>query len=398
MTHFIVPMTCFIMLSTSITPLWSFIFIALAALSTTLGFSQGRIHYVLLDASLLACYLSSCISTALAYDISTALPQLNLRTFALLLYLACRRSSGTESHLILGAAMGMIVHCGQALWAFYKSYQEWVTLQFSHLVDFRSFVTLTGPGTRPGNHNAIYIIAIILGLYEIGGHRRLSRSEIVILLSVIGMSLACVLLSFSRSLYLSALVCLLAAAWEARRRLSLKQTAVIYGVGSIIIIVAAAGLIWIRPVMNAIIDTGLFGTRLSHQLSVSGRISIYREALDLVEHCGWFGAGVSNYTLALRSQGLAAPSLLTAHAFNVILECTIEQGRLGFVTLVLVLWGIIRALAQRFLMNQGWTLSGGFIALLLYSMSQTFVIADQETATSLAVFCSVVAGKGERYA
>jgi hypothetical protein len=39
-------------------------------------------------------------------------------------------------------------------------------------------------------------------------------------------------------------------------------------------------------------------------------------------------------------------------------------------------------------------LLGGYSGLLLYSMTQTFVIADQATATLLAVFCALAVQSG----
>jgi len=150
--------------------------------------------------------------------------------------------------------------------------------------------------------------------------------------------------------------------------------------------------------MDAVIDVTLSNIRLSQKRSIHGRLSVNTTALHLIPQSGMFGAGVGNYALAIRRGGLDTPSMLTVHAFNTALEVTIEQGFVGLAILVVALVELTRILVKRLRTGPGYVLLGGATALLLYSLSQTYVIADQATAVLFALFCATVVNDGDRHA
>jgi hypothetical protein len=390
------PAICAFLLVFAPSNIWSFVLVSAVAIATMFVISTSSSRPTLLDIGLTAFYFSTCISTVTAYDVATALPQLELRTLFLLLYLTLRCSETIIESLIAALGIGMVIHCIVALAAFYKSYSEWSRLHFSSLVDFRSFVTLTLHGDRPGNHAAIFLIAMTLAMFGIVRYERKSRAITTLCLLMIGLVSISVLLSFSRSLYICALICFIGFGSRLANRSLCRRGPVLVCLAAILTLVVA-GMLYIRPVMDAIRDTALFSSHLSQQRSTSGRLSIITTAFHLASQEGLLGAGLSNYALEVRHQRMASPSLLTAHAFNSTLEITIEQGYLGLATLIVVIAGMSQILVKCFRTDLGRVIVGGCTALLLYSLSQTFVVADQATATFLAAFCAVVAKTGDQY-
>lgn len=393
----LVPAICFLMTALSLASLWSFILASIAALAALIEPSRLKRGFSLLDFGLVLFYVSSCVSTALAYDISIALPQLQLRTSCLLLYLVLRSSGTSMPRLIAASGLGIIVHCIEALIAFSLSYREWCRLHFSTLVDFRSFVTLTLHGEKPGNYAAVFIIALTLAIYGVREYAHESCVSRIICIATLGLSLVCILLSFSRALYASSVFCILASIWGIAKSSPVKLRPMIVGLVVVLAIFPIA-LLCIRPVVDAVKDTMLIGTHLSQARSTNGRLSINKTALHLIPHVGLFGVGVSNYALEIRRQGLLSPSSLTAHAFNTSLEVSVEQGIFGLVALLVGLSGVTIILLRRFQSGRGHVLLGGCAALLLFSFSQSFIVADQATAALLAVLCALIAQEGDQYA
>lgn len=398
LSQFIVPAVCVVMLSINLSPFWAFFLAASASLSTLFPTWSDRRTPVLLDIALVLLYASSCISTFFAYDTFTALPQFGLRTIFILLYLACRYFDAEIVTLVSAAGIGSIVYCLHALVLFFKSYRLWDKLNFTSLVDFRSIVTLTAPGIRPGNHNATYLIALSIGMYGLRKPASHFRLEGWISLVVVFLAMVCALLSFSRALYLSAFICLSVGAWGGLRKSSAGRKLLAAALGLVILAILSFKLFGAHFILEGMRDTILFGTRLSQERSTSGRLTIYRTALRLIGSNAWFGSGISNYALALRRQGLTTPSVLTAHPFNVLLEVTIEQGIVGATALILALAGSLKLVWQRIQTGEAKALIGGIMGLLLFSLSQTYFIADQATAVLLAVFCAILANGGNCYA
>ena len=388
------PLACVVLLGGDLSSLWSFTLITAVALLSVVSPSTCRGRFSLLDLGLISFYVSSILSSVFAYDITTALPQVQLRTLFVLLYLALRSSGVALLDIVTASGLGMIIRCIESLVAFSRSYFEWRGLQFASLVDFRSSVTLTLHGERPGNYAAIYIASLALGIYGLRQESNSARRIKTVICSIsITLSAVCILLSFSRSLYICSFLCVLLSTWGAVNTALLRKRAVIAGLVAVLLVLAVA-VLWIRPIANAIGDTVLFGTRLSQERSTSGRLSIASIALHLATRAGMLGAGVSNYALEIRRRGLTSPSLLTAHAFNTALEVTTEQGIIGLAALVTICVGMITIIVRRFRTGHGKVLLGGYSGLLLYSMTQTFVIADQATATLLAVFCALAVQSG----
>jgi hypothetical protein len=355
-----------------------------------------RRRFSTLDFGLIAFYISSIISTALAYDIATAMPQLGFRTLFMLLYLTFRSSEATGFDIVIASGLGMAIHCAESLIAFSRSYREWSGLHFDALIDYRSSVTLTLHGERPGNHAAIYILALAIGFCGLSGDRENRAFKTTICTVSVGLSATCIALSFSRSLYVCSLVCIVLSAWGMKKTAHFKIRPAIVGTSAIMTTFAIV-MLCVRPVAIAVRDTALFGTHLSQVRSTIGRVLINQTALHLATQTGLFGVGVSNYALEVRRRGLTSPSLLTAHAFNTTLEVAIEQGLIGLSALAAVFTGLAKIIVERIRTAQGWVLLGGSAALLLYSLCQTFLITDQATATLLAVFCAVAVQNEGQY-
>jgi hypothetical protein len=385
--------TCIVLLAINLSTSWSFFLISSVALLTAVDTKVGGTDFGLLDFALIAFYVSSCASTVLAYDISTAIPQLQLRTLFLMAYLICRYSSKTMSNMIFASAIGMVIHCIESIVQFSIRYHRWSELHFSSLVDFRSYVTLATQGQKSANYAAIYLITIIMCIYGLIVAGNNSRATAYIYLTSVWMSVACVLLSFSRALYLSALICLLVPIWCLTKKFPTRSRPVIFSLAFLILAITAT-LLFAKPVISAVLDTVHLVARSSQIRSSIGRLSINLTASRLIYSSGLFGAGVGNYALEMRRHGLSSPSLLTAHAFNTTLEIAIEQGLCGLATLLLVLVAIAKGLMARLSTGPGKVLIGGTAALVVYSMSQTYVIADQVTALLLAVFCATLADGG----
>jgi hypothetical protein len=385
--------TCIILLASSLSSLWSFALVVVATLSVAARISTNTVHFTLLDFGLISFFLSSVISTAFAYDMMTALPQLQLRTLFLLLYLALRSSEIIPSEIVTAIGLGMILHCIEVLVVFARSYRQWKELQLVSLVDFRSVVTLTFHGEKPGNYAAIYIATLAIGIYGLGRHKvQFTLSDAVCMVSL-ALSTVCIVLSFSRSLYISSALCLLLSLWGRVRMPVGRRTVCVVLLTTFCLM--TAGVLYFGPVIYAIRDTASLGSRVSQIRSVSGRLSIFKIALHLVGKVGVLGTGIGNYALEIRRSGLTSPSTLTAHAFNTPLEVGIEQGVLGLVTLAAIVGGMTTIIVEHFRTARGKAILGGFAALVLYSMSQTFVVADNATATLLAAFCAIALQTGD---
>lgn len=386
--------SCVFLLAVTVPALWSLALATLLAIFMAAKPVGSERCLCLLDIGVFAFYASSCLSTAFAYDVSTTLPELNLRTFFLLIYLACRWMEGPDTMLVSALATGMIIHCIEGLVRFVRSYLQWSTLHFTSLADFRSSVTLTAAGVRPGNHAAIYIVAIAAAIYGVRSIPRGSRVATCLYISSLALSLMCVALSFSRALYVCAALCLVISVWDIRRKMRLGAKATLVTAGGAILALIVV-FFCARPILAAVRDTVLFSARLSQARSISGRLSINRTALHLATHSGWIGAGLDNYALVLRRLDLMSPSLLTAHTFNVALQVAIEQGLLGVASLLLIFVGIMRMLWQHRRIGQCKPLLACTAALLLFSMTQSFVLADQATAVALAIYCALVSKLGD---
>lgn len=342
-----------------------------------------------IDIAILVFYISSCISTVFAYDVTTALPAINLRTLFVLLYFALRWLEGPEVVLIAPLAVGMIVHCIEGIVHFVRSYSVWLLLQFRSLSDFRSTVTLTSPGVRPGNHAAIYIVTVAASMYGIRSRNIQSSVAMYICHICLVISFACVAISLSRGLYLCVVVLLAIAGWSIWNAIRdhAKLILAIVGIASITL---AVMLVCVRPIVIAMSDTMRLVSRLSQVRSADGRFVINVTALHMALHSGWIGTGLDNYALAARHRHLLNASYVTAHSFNVALQVGVEQGLVGITSLLVLIVAGGQMLWKIRTRPECHSLIGGGAALLLFGLTQSFIIADQETAVSLAVFSALV--------
>lgn len=390
------PAVCITLLSLDLSSVWAFTLVTVTALAAIGRPSLHRVPVTLFDIGLITFYFSSTLSAISANDIATSLPQLVLRTLFIILYFAFRISDLPVTILALASAVGAIVHCCEGLAAFVKSYYEWSNLHFSSLVDFRAFVTLTARGERPGNHAAIFVAALVMGIYGLRDYESEWRMPRVIFHALIALAGVCILLSLSRALYLCAAVCIVPALWSYwKSPTTSKRIVFIYL--ALCSVLLGTGVLFGRPIIRAIADTTFLTGHLSQERSIRGRLLVSRTVLKLISHIGVFGAGVSNYAIQLRRRGLTSPSLLTAHTFNLYLEVAVEQGMVGIAALGAIIAGWITAVFQRVEKSRRQAILCGGAALLMFGLSQTFIVADQGTAALLAALCAITVKQERTY-
>src|ERR1017187_9396377 len=128
---------------------WQFMMVSAAGIASVLDGDFRKIRFHEFHAGLFLFYLSHILSSILAYDIHTALPQVILRTSFVLLYLILRSTAVSIPGTIAAVSLGMAIHCIEGLVAFGGHYRVWRDLQWESLVDFRSWVVLTLHGEKP---------------------------------------------------------------------------------------------------------------------------------------------------------------------------------------------------------------------------------------------------------
>jgi O-antigen ligase len=380
----------FLLIQLSGTSEWVFCLVAVAAVLSLAISEREKSSFCLLDFAILLFYLSSVLSTYFAYDSKTSLPQMQLRTIFTLLYTVVRSSSEVLQRALIGSIFGAILKAVLSLSYFFRSYDAWMELGFPHIVDFRAFVTLMPFPIRPGDHNACYVAVLTFCFYSFRQNRLRSGITKYLLLLSAGLSSVCILLSFSRSLYLATMICILFGLPEtiAMDKQRPRIRPVLTGISVLAISVILVGILY-GPLFKGVIETAELYRRPTQRLSVEGRAAIYRSALPLVRNADFAGFGVSNYALAVRRQQLDVP--LTARPLNLYLQVAIEQGVLGIVSLIIWLAAIVRSLWNRASSTGRLSLAGGCLALIVYGMAQNFLIADIPTATVLAILFALLA-------
>jgi O-antigen ligase len=153
--------------------------------------------------------------------------------------------------------------------------------------------------------------------------------------------------------------------------------------------VAAIAVLFIPRVPSAVADTARMAAHASQERSADGRLAIAGAALHVLREGKAVGAGVGNYALVVRGRGLTSPQMLTAHPFNTLLEIGIEQGVLGVVAVAIIVWSMVKIAIRRRHTGAGFVLLCGVVAIGLYGMGQTYVIADSATAVLLSAFTAV---------
>lgn len=375
--------------------LWSFTLAIMISCDILVGRSASVRRFTNIDLAFLLFYVSSLLSTIFAYDIAVALPELGRRTLFLLLYLAFSLSRERFRDILIASVLGMSLRCLGALLVFSGHYQEWSALRFGSLSTFRSFVTLTFNGERPGNYAAIYIVSLALAILSAREGSFQKRAVLGVSLVAAGLSAICVLVSFSRSLYICSAICIALSALGGKMPSFIKKRSVVIVTSCLLI--AMMAVFWHSPILSAARETAAFQATLSQKRSAESRLFVTKAAFHLALKSGPAGAGLGNYALALRRAGMDSRQLLTTHPFNTALDVTIEQGIVGAVALVVLFISLASVTVRRFRTNEGKALFGGFFALSLYSMSQSFVITDQATAVLLAVVCALAPWTGDQY-
>ena len=298
------------------------------AIVTAFGRVESKVSF--LDFGLLLFYASSCISTAFAYDVAVALPQLVLRSVCLLIYLAYRRDQGITDLVCALVSVRIVLHCAVSIAQFLPAYLQWRSLGFDSLVDFRASVVLTANGAKPGNYAATYILATSVAVHRIATSQR----ELVKFISFVAAisSIACMLLSFSRGLYLALVVLLIAAFFALRKSTVLSVRSPVAIAYCLLVFGVAASVS--RPIGSAIVDAALMASRPSQVASTSGRLTALHVGLALAAHTRFQGSGLYNYALALRHNHLTRAHL--TGPLDLILQVTVEQGYFGLLATLCV--------------------------------------------------------------
>jgi hypothetical protein len=341
-----------------------------------LTFSSLRIHkrqaplLGMLDISILVFLASSGLSTWLALYRPAAVVQMGLRASAGLVYFAIRRWRGTLGALLVPLVGAFMVYCARALIYFARDYREWLLFGFTRLVDFRAYVTLTPHGVRPGNPNSVFLVFMflcMLGFVELVSPKFSVKAALII---AIALSLICVVLSFSRGLYLATLAGLsLYYASPPRKKL----------VGS-----ALMTIVWFcmlcmlyrtSPIAEAILDTLRFNTTGSQLLSLEGRSEYFLSGVTLLGKAPLTGVGLDNFALGMRVFSLHNDPSTVSQPFNVFVSVAAEQGLLGLLSFLFVCLAAFRSISRRAYLESRVVLGAACVSLAVYALCQAYLFS-----------------------
>jgi O-antigen ligase len=168
------------------------------------------------------------------------------------------------------------------------------------------------------------------------------------------------------------------AGWLAKR-VGLGQW-VVYAIGLGIGLAIVAGVIFAQP---QLISTAL-GT-LPGPNSVVSRVEIYGQVWRLAQDTPFTGGGLAAFPGLYSTYVLSVPSLYLTHAHNSFLNILLEQGWLGGISFLVIVFGTaIFALPRLERLDSGWSsLVGagclGAVAVLLQGLGDATLVASRVT-------------------
>jgi len=340
----------------------------------------------LLDLGVCLLLISSLVSQQAALSVAVAKLQTGICAVACSLYFAVRNFRRSHTLLLVLAAGGVMCYGSRGLLEFLRSYRNWSSLGFTQLADFRAFVALTPFGTPSGAANATYLSFFplcSLAFVSLGSTYRRLRFVLLIPITLCGV---CILLSFSRGLYISAALGVMAALYDLPRR---------YAYRAALCAIAFCSVLYLRhsAIGDAALNTVSLHQTSSRRLSAINRWSFLRSGLSLIARSPILGVGPGNFTLGLDAYSSRTTQGLTSQPFNAFVSITVEQGLLGAIALSAVGAGVFILLWYFPISadpDRCAILRGGCVALVVYSLCQAYLFADRASAASTFLFLGLV--------
>lgn len=266
------------------------------------------------------------------------------------------------------------------LYRFLSTYTVWVSLGFKDLVDYRAYVRLTPADVSPGNYNVLFpIFVAISALTFLHFKLRHPRLAYFALLPA-ALSTTAIVLSFSRSLYLS----MIAAA--AVLLVSMRRRSFYIGSTAILLIAVTAGLTVPSPIRQAMGATFRLNKTSSQSRSFRGRKEYLYYGFTLYKKNPWLGVGPGNFGYGLSRYHLHKDASSATQPFDVAVSVACELGCIGLSCVVGLAAGIAimtRRLYRSRKRAQGAVLASIFIGLTCYAAMQSYFMANLASGVAL---------------
>jgi hypothetical protein len=340
----------------------------------------------LLDLGVCLLLVSSLVSQPAALYLTTARIQTGICAVACSLYFAVRNLRQSRTLLLVLAAGVVMCYGSRGVIEFLRSYRTWSSLGFTQLADFRAFVALTPFGTPSGVANATYLSFFPLcALAFVSLRSSIPRLRFILMLPIT-LCGVCVLLSFSRGLYISAALGVMVALYYLPRRYTYYAALCAIVFCSVLYLAHSA-------IGDAILNTASLHQTTSRRLSAVSRWSFLRSGISLITKSPIVGVGPGNFALGLSAYAPRTTQGLVSQPFNAFVSITVEQGLLGATALSVIYIGAFILLwhfpisADR---NRCAILRGGYVALVVYSLCQAYLLADRASTGSTFLFLGLM--------
>lgn len=161
----------------------------------------------------------------------------------------------------------------------------------------------------------------------------------------LSLTLFCLVVSFSRGVYISVIFLILFLGIVAFRFLKLKQF-LILNLISIFILLAS-----ILIVKESFLTTVGFNKTVSQQRSTDGRVTLWKHSLNQLKEKPIFGFGQSNYIISNENQPLISEDVVFNHRTNnTFIQLLLERGIFGFccyllffIIVVKIVWNSLKS-------------------------------------------------------
>lgn len=336
----------------------------------------AAIKLEVVDVGILGLLLTGAVASLYPLYRPAAVKQLCLEATATVLYFFVISRRVKLRPFLYGMLVLAFAYECRGIYRFNKGFEAWAVHGFSNLSDFRAFVTLGSEHTPVGNNNVVYLIVLWLSLLSMRyfkNSRRWSIFNAIVLMACI----ICVLLSFSRGLYIASLVSICVSCTANRRSL------LAFCLGFITLLITMRLANGRSSIVSAIVTTSRISRTASQRLSTAGRLKAAEEGITICKRFLKIGAGPSNYAIARQEVISCDGPCVFSQPFNEALTITIEQGLGGLFCIIVVVAGSI---APRYCMNDESLVSTRVegialvVSLIIYGCCESFLFASPESA------------------
>ncbi|MCB9426644.1 MAG: O-antigen ligase family protein [Flavobacteriales bacterium] len=216
--------------------------------------------------------------------------------------------------------------------------------------DLNNFKHLYLPLGSPNNIWST-IVLLLLPFNLIWFSYQKTKASKIISAIVLTLNIFCLIISFSRGIYLSSILFLISFNLLSFKLINLKKRLLFNGI--IILIVS----ICVYPVKNSVLTTLSIQKTTSQNRSTEGRLSRWQHAIDIVKEKPILGWGQENYIRALdRAPYNAEDAVFSSRTNNTYLQLLIEKGIFGllafFSILLIAAYVIFRSIRNSHLSNK----------------------------------------------